>query len=151
MNLIREGQGHNENLAVLPENKGKCALEKAISHNGVATKFKETLVPCTIFPGKAICAHCCLRISQVLQALSVPVFIEPGFPNDLIEGELKLHKENLVQQMPGHLKKYYETLPKESKRDWNQIARECGMCPVNTNLLDGDTASIIADEAEPMR
>jgi hypothetical protein len=129
----------------------KCALEGKINHINVATKFREAVVPCTLFPDKAVCIHCCLRISQVVQALSVPLFVEKGFPSELIESEVKLHKQNLVQQMPGHLKKYYETLPKESKKSWDAIARECGMCPVHTNLLDGDTASIIADEAEPMR
>lgn len=131
-------------------NKGKCALERNINHNNVTTKFKETIVPCTLFPGKAVCIHCCLRISQVLQALSVPVFIEPGFPSDLIASEIKQHKENMVQQLPSYLKEYYEILPKASSKDWDAIARECGMCPVNTNLLDGGNESIRADEAKSM-
>ena len=137
--------------------EGKCVLESGsarernINHNSVAIKFKETVVPCTLFPDKAICIHCCLRISQILEALIVPVFIEPGFPSELIEDEIRQHMKNVAEQLPANLQIYYKALPSESKKSWGEIARECGMCPVNTNLMYGDTASIIADEAEPMR
>lgn len=131
-------------------NRGKCALEREINHKNIDDKFRTACSPCTLFSSKVMCAVCCLRISKILEALRTPTYIEPGFPSELIASEIKQHKENIVQQLPSYLKEYYEILPNASGKDWDAIARECGMCPVNTNLLDGGNESIRANEAKPM-
>ena len=128
-----------------------CALEGKIDHKDIADKFKTACQPCTLFPNKVMCVVCCLRISRILEALRTPAYIEPGIPADLIPNRVKEHREKMVQALPVYLQEYHTMLPTVTGKDWGVIARECGMCPVNTNNLDGGNESIKADEARQMK
>ena len=128
-----------------------CALEKEIDHNGMSDNFRTACSPCTLFSNKVMCVVCCLRISKILEALRTPAYIDSGTPSDLIADRVKEHREKMVQALPVYLQEYHTMLPTVTGKDWGVIARECGMCPVNTNQLDGGNESIKANEALPMK
>lgn len=127
-----------------------CALKDHIEHTRVKEKYRECL-PCPLFelPRSksmgAVCLHCCLRINEILEAGRQPVFIEPNTPSDLLEHKIKEHKQNLAQRLLERLLRYYEAVPKVSKKSWDEIAIHCSRCE------SGKGETVIATEAVNMQ
>jgi hypothetical protein len=135
-----------------------CRLENHIEHTNVKdNRFTETCNQCTLFAEKGAmsslgqcCLLCCLRINQILEERSRPLFVEPGTPNDALQSQIMLHKRNLKERLPENLKEYYDEVAKVSKKDWDTIAQECSRCPINYDSTSGMNESLHAKEATPM-
>jgi hypothetical protein len=134
-----------------------CRLENEINHSNVKQDFRDTTVPCLLFERKGamsslgtVCSACCLAVNTILAELRRPAFIEPGLNPDLIPKKIEENRENTIKSLSPQLRKYYEIVPKISKKDWDTISHECSRCPVNSDMSTGLDASIQATEAQPM-
>lgn len=126
-----------------------CVLKNSIDHTKIKESFKFCL-PCPIFelPHSksigAVCSFCCLRISQILEARKIPLFVAPNTPTELLKSSTDEYKRTLIDRLPDYLKEHYEVIPRISGKTWDEVAIYCANCK------SGEGEGIVASEAESM-
>ena len=108
----------------------ECKLKDNFDHKLMPEKYRNYFFHCPLFENKGLmsstgicCANCCIRISQVIQALD-DMLLRSVFTKK----ELQQNPKIFYPYLPVKIKDYAEIVPQITDKDWLEIKFICGRC-----------------------